>query len=133
MVESDVEAGFSCKNRVLAQGKRRLANKWSQEKGDRPLGRPISCPTPSPARPPGAASGEKERPGVRGRPVSVGVPTRQVWGPAPPARLMPYARSCDVGRRCLSFWCSRKMAGLAAASHGPRQRVSKPVACGYHD
>ena len=24
-----------------------------------------------------------------GGPVSVGVPTRQVWGPAPPGRLMP--------------------------------------------
>ncbi len=29
--------------------------------------------------------------------VSVGVPTRPVWGPAPPGRLLPCARSSTVG------------------------------------
>ena len=58
------------------------------------------------------------------QPVSVRVPTRQVWGPAPQGRLMPYARSRDVGRRCLIFWCSRKTTGLAARQKSRVERGS---------
>ena len=92
MVESDVEAGFSvpksCCSAVLAKGKRRLAKggrrgRVARKEGDRPLARPIFCPTPGPL-------GRWERPGVRGRPVSVGVcrgagqaPRHSVRSPSP--------------------------------------------------
>ena len=58
--EASSRPDFPCQNRVLAQGKRNLANEWSQEEGDRPLARPIFCPTPSPVRALGAAERRKE-------------------------------------------------------------------------
>ncbi len=42
-----------------------------------------------------------------GKQVSVGVPTRQVWGPAPRGRLLTYDRSCNGGLRCPMLWRRR--------------------------
>ena len=76
-----------------------------RERRDRPLARPISCPTPSPARPLGAAERRKEPPlcgGTGGR-------TPGIWARhAVPLRIVERSPT------------SRKTAGLAATAHKSR-------------